>query len=746
MPADLTSLDQIGEGFFSFRIESRILRELGERLVKQPEVALLELVKNSYDADATVCKISANEAESEISISDDGYGMTRDEFKFGWMTIGSSAKAKKQSSRKFVRTITGEKGIGRFAVRFLGKELEIESIAYDKELRVYTVLTAYFNWPKFDRDEDLGEIKVPYQLHSLGKRANSGTRLVIRDLHQSCDEINFSAVRTGSLGVVTPYHSLMRKIPKRRRTTKAQSDPGFNVVIDPAPEGSSSDTANAVLENYVIRASLTLAENRVLLEVFAKDQKKPVLSISDSYRSSIETMYADIRFFPDRKGTFTNLPVNGRRAKAWMKDHSGVAVFDRSFRVHPYGLERDDWLLLLFDNARRARNPRSSIAQRHFTMDEAVRKSTQTNYMLKLPTPNQLIGLVQVEGQRSTDPTKGGLIASADREGFVENVAFDELVDLVRGAVEAIASCDRDLQLKAEEKERRRTIARVRKETKEAIREIESNANIESSEKVRIIDRLLKTGELVEQHEEATLQRESVLQTMSLLGVVAGFMTHEFGTAFDDLRRAQKIISSLSKKHVELAETATSISGHIENLREFVAYSQGYIQAADNAPQKTYPAKPRIKQVQRIFGTYASDRRIAVEIEIESGVKAPRIPVSLYNGIALNLFTNALKAVTAKSGKGRRRIAFRAWNEVGSHFLEVSDTGIGIPHGLTDTIFEPLVTTTKSNKDPLGSGMGLGLSLVRRGVEAWGGEIKIIDPPPDFITCVHVRIPLEQAT
>jgi hypothetical protein len=47
----------LDHGSLSFTIESRILRELGERLVKQPEVAVLELVKNAYDADATNCVI-----------------------------------------------------------------------------------------------------------------------------------------------------------------------------------------------------------------------------------------------------------------------------------------------------------------------------------------------------------------------------------------------------------------------------------------------------------------------------------------------------------------------------------------------------------------------------------------------------------------------------------------------------------------------------------------------------------------
>jgi signal transduction histidine kinase len=118
------------------------------------------------------------------------------------------------------------------------------------------------------------------------------------------------------------------------------------------------------------------------------------------------------------------------------------------------------------------------------------------------------------------------------------------------------------------------------------------------------------------------------------------------------------------------------------------------------------------------------------------------VPVSLYNGIALNLYTNALKAVTAKAGGGPRVIAFRAWNDQQWHNLEVSDTGVGIPTALRERVFDPLFTTTGSRRDPLGSGMGLGLALVQRGVTAFGGRVDVVDPPPDFVTCVRVRLPL----
>jgi signal transduction histidine kinase len=147
--------------------------------------------------------------------------------------------------------------------------------------------------------------------------------------------------------------------------------------------------------------------------------------------------------------------------------------------------------------------------------------------------------------------------------------------------------------------------------------------------------------------------------------------------------------------------------------------------------------------VKRVFGKYAEDRNISVEITAETSLVAPLVPASLYNGIALNLYTNALKAVTAKASVDPGQIAFRAWNGHRWHYLQVSDNGVGIPAVLKDRVFDPLFTTTDSRRDPLGSGMGLGLALVRRASEAFGGRADLVAPPPNFATCVQVRLPLQ---
>ncbi len=745
--------ETLSHGTLKFSVEGRLLRELGERLVKQPEVALIELIKNAYDADAPSCDVIYR-VDSDVTITDTGHGMTLDEFRRGWMTIGSSAKAAEPTTREYGRNVTGEKGIGRFAVRFLGTRLALTSIAYDPDRRVRTRLTADFDWPAFDREDDLANVKVPYTLVEAEPTDAIGTVLHITQLRAPAALVKLKTVRNAVLSVVSPYGALLpendgsAESPKRRRGRTA--DPGFSVTIQPADESAGDPSAHGniaatVLANAVLRAHLTLRGDRLDLRVYRRSEKRPLLRVNERYVHMIGDVTADIRFLPVREGSFAGLPVDGRIARAWAKEHGGVAVFDRAFRVLPYGTEADDWLQLDADHAKRLREPRSTLAKKHLTMSDAERTSTTTNYMLRLPYANQLIGVVQVAGVRGVHATKRehGLVAAADRQGFVANAAFAQLFDVIRGAVEAIAAIDRKLQLEQEALDYKTTLRKLRAETRAAVREINANPRIRADVKKRLVQHLVGAQAAADETAQRARDREERLEVMGLLGIVAGFMTHEFGVALDELERGKKKIATLATRDPALREVVKALDVHLVSLREFVLYSQGYIRGASAVPERVYSARPRIQQAIRIFGKYATDRDIAIVLDVVNTVDAPRVPVALYNGVVLNLYSNALKAVMSRAGHDVRQIAFRAWNDKTFHTLEVSDTGIGIPSALRNRVFEPLFTTTEGNQDLLGSGMGLGLSLVRKGVESFGGTVEIVDPPAGFATCVRVRLPLE---
>lgn len=735
---------RLDAGALTFSVEARLLRELGERLVRRPETALIELIKNSHDADARECRVARR--PGQVVISDDGVGMTFDEFAGAWMRIGTASKARSEYTASLGRSVTGEKGIGRFSVRFLGEQLHLDTVADDPKWRRRTRLRATFDWPAYDASEDLGSIEVPYELTGVSDDIATGTRLVISKLRPAAGELDENQVRTASIGLVSPLSSLINV--KQTRTDK--TEPGFRLILDDGETSddekndTSSDIALPVLDAFALRARLRLRGRRLTLQIFAASAAQAEFELTDTVAGRCGDLQADIRFFPRRVGMFRDLGVDGRIAYTWIRENSGVAVFDRNFRVSPYGEPSDDWLGLSADVARNTRKPRSSLAQKHFPMTDAEQSSTAENWMLRLPQSSQLVGVVQVAGSRgSTKSADEGLVAAADREGFLSNTAFTELKDHVRGGVEAIAMVDRRLQRRQEDAERARRLRSLQDEAAAAAEEVEQNPNISRAEKTRIVKAIKTIASDASAHEAATRERIRQLEVMSLLGVVAGFMTHEFGVALAELDTAYQVFVKALKAVPDIEIDFSRFEAARKRLVEFTDYSTAYIRGSRTTPERPYSVLPRVTHVCRTFAGYADERDVTVQTEIDKALLAPQIPTSLYDGIVLNLFTNALKAVTGTAAPANRRlISFRAWNEKTSHYLEVVDTGVGIPEVLWERVFDPLFTTTDSRNDPLGSGMGLGLSLVRASAQAFAGKVRLIAPPPGFSTCVQVEFPL----
>lgn len=291
----------------------------------------------------------------------------------------------------------------------------------------------------------------------------TGTKFNISKLRIDPEKFDLDIVRTSSIGVISPLSSLLVQMGKR--IDQDQQDPGFKLNTQKGEGTTDSDVASLILDKFTLRAKLELIRERIDLRVYKNGDEKPYFQVIDTYPNHLNALDADIRFFPRRKGAFANLLVDGRRAYSWIAKNSGVAVFDRKFRIYPYGMDSNGWLRTDADAARNHRNPRSSIAEKHFPMSVEEHGSTSENWMLRLPLSGQLIGIVSVEGQRVRDvsPEKDeGLIAAADREGFVENEAFHNLFDLIRGAVEAIAYVDRRIQQEQDQLKRETLVESIK--------------------------------------------------------------------------------------------------------------------------------------------------------------------------------------------------------------------------------------------------------------------------------------------
>lgn len=728
----------------SFQTQGRLLQELGERLVARADVALTELIKNAYDADADECTVRL--AANTLIVKDTGHGMTESEFLGKWMEIATPDKLRNRQSKLYKRSVTGSKGIGRFAVRFLGQKLKLETIASSGSRRK-SKLSITFDWPKIDQHQQLQSVKIPYKVEHVEVDAPAGTTLTITGLRNP-DEIQITKeLRTNLLSIAHPYAGL--ESGGFSRTGQSDDDPGFRISLPDEEADEEVELSKEILDCAFARLTITRRKTLTHFVIYNKLGRE-VLSRKIPGKSRISRgFFADIRYFPRRSGMFVGTKVDGRVAWGWIRDNknNGIGIVDHGFRVRPYGYGEDDWQQLGYDAGHRRREWRSSIMKQHFAMPGAASSDSKLNPMLYLPNFHQLVGAVFVESipaDKSASPDD--LTPSMDREGFVENDAFKELGDLVRTGLEMLAYVDHREQRKLEKKKRKAEATALREDLHSAVEFIETVPGLTRSDRSSVVQRFQQLSKELEDTEEYFRVGTSKLEMMGLLGVMAGFVTHEMQRILHGLEDLLGKTKRLERKDRSIKSIREDIQRSIETVAGQLEYSTAFVGAvheSQDAPG-SYSARGAAELIKNQFRSFADDRNIVVDLEIDRGVKAPPIPKALYNGVAMNLFTNALKAaVGGESASKAPRVVIKSWNEKSEHVFEVADSGIGIPPSIRKRIWDPLFTTTSATDyNPLGSGMGLGLTLVKRLVSDVKGKVQIVDPPPGFSTCFRVTYPL----
>ncbi|MBJ9947805.1 sensor histidine kinase [Acinetobacter bereziniae] len=743
-----------------FTIESRILKELGERLVNDSSIALTELIKNSYDADASFCNVTIT--DDQIIIHDNGHGMSFEEFANKWMKIATANKLNESLSRIYGRKVTGSKGIGRFAVRFLGKYLTLETISENKDGQ-HIKLTATFDWDMLDEHDDLTTLEVPYNTQNT--REPCGTRLIINSLRNEAhltDE-QVKKVKTNVIQNTSPifaiindiknnldnidipqYKIIAEKIINGESKSNRIIDPGFDIYFNRNDLNDEPENlATQILNNYVINAKLFIKDSKLKIILDHNISDTPPIKpfeIND-FKNNIGTaIYADIRFFPKRAGVFNNKGVNGTVAWQWIKHNQGVKVYDHGFSITPYGHDDDDWLYLDRDSARSRRDWSTDLMNYYFPMNPEDAGSTKRNPMLALPNNHQLIGAVFID----SDPSKeeDTLLPSMDRQGYVNNESFKQLKNVIRFIVELIAYHDKRINLHKEDQRRKERYGSRIDELDAVINEIRSSPTLIAEDKERIIEYYTRAKDDFEELENYDKEARESLEIMSLLGVVAGFMTHEYEAALHNLQVASAKIKALADKDPSLKESAIQIDKSISNFNGYIEYTRLFIENLHQAVIKPYYSLDILEMVTDNFDNFRKERNIKLIFEIDEDLQAPLIPAAMYQGLVLNLFTNAMKALINEK-HNNKRIVIQAWNEPKKHIIQVLDNGPGIPAGVRNRIWDPLYTTTSKDTNSLGSGMGLGLALVKRVVESQKGKISLLDKAPaDFNTCFRIELPL----
>ena len=179
---------------YHFDITPHIVKQLGEQLVSDEITALLELIKNSYDADASYVSIEINTTgkylknkllypnhEGFIEVEDDGFGMSEETIMKSWLIISYSHKRVMKEAKKTTpegRTPLGDKGLGRLSTQRLADICEIFT---NEEGEKGTHVA--FNWKDFEQELALSEVRV--QAESFESKRKKGTSLVLANLKHS---------------------------------------------------------------------------------------------------------------------------------------------------------------------------------------------------------------------------------------------------------------------------------------------------------------------------------------------------------------------------------------------------------------------------------------------------------------------------------------------------------------------------------------------------------------------------------
>ncbi len=339
-----------------FNIDSRLLLQLGEKLVTNRAVALAELVKNSYDADATEVTVSLKNITKlggTIIVRDNGYGMTVSTFKQTWMRIATIDKEKNPVSIKYKRQKAGEKGIGRFACRRLSKRLEIKSVAITEDGNKEE-MTAIFDWASFTPGSDVDKVPVKYSTIPADSETPTGTTLILKDTKDIWDGWDIRRLRNELTDLISPTTF---KTDYESEEVPSEYDPGFFIDFQ-CPEFPAKE--DRLDKTFFNKAWAKLTGN-----VDGKGKATYKIKVLNPILNEIEKSYERTETFKDLRNTelenyFMVYDARFFRGSDWAlgkaqeigRERGGIKVYADNFRVFGYGEKGDDWLKLDYDRAR----------------------------------------------------------------------------------------------------------------------------------------------------------------------------------------------------------------------------------------------------------------------------------------------------------------------------------------------------------------------------------------------------------
>lgn len=774
----------------TFTVDTHVFRELGELLVGRDSTALLELIKNSYDADATEIVVAAvnlgTAALGQIVIRDNGSGMDADQFVKGFLRIASRYKEEgTRRSRHFRRRYTGSKGIGRLAAHKLAKSMEVYSVCGEPLQTSKESLRALIDWETIEKKETLAELAGEISLETglLGRATKPGTTITLRQLRRAWSDkerLRFvNECRSFQVPEILrePLPSRVLSTPllfptPRLRDAKSE-DPGYEIRL----EGDFSEG-----DNYW---DALVDATKWVLEIDSKNDKRKVCYSVTPTKSTLKT-------FPEaRKRTFEHshpYPDEGPFFQArilvrdeqipksilqWSRQMSGVRVYLEGFRVLPYGEPGDDWLRIDAD-----------VARRSWKTDEVFEALVESDgdagdWQLSVLPNNSYTGAVFL-----TQDDAPSLRMLVNREGFVSDRAFDTLWEIVRRAIDlltrtraATKAPTRARAREEREKAREQQVAVPGEKAAKAIQVEGAEAPIrgfartpntileatsEAMASIRDARETLAVGgdpELVNRYlevsrtalDQVVSSAERVQDSAAMLRVLASLGTqmasfvHEIrgllGMAIavhDAVERLRADSSIRGEARKKLAYVHQSLGDMRQQIERQAAYLVDITSPDARRRRSRQRFSERFDAASRLVMPAIERRGIQLINRIPARLKSPPMFPAEITVLFSNLLTNAIKAA---GQSGMIQVRGEELRD-GGCCLVLENTGVAVDPSEGERWFQPFESTTTEMDSTLGHGMGLGLTITRDLLEQYGATIKFIEPNPEFATALKLDFPM----
>ena len=713
---------------FKFTIDAELLAELGERLVGKPHIALAELIKNSYDADATQVTVKFLPDKNRIEVTDNGHGMTLHEFRDYWMRIGTTHKRDVRQSKKLGRQMTGSKGVGRLAVQFLANGLIIRTVPSDT---AYKGLEAQVNWKEAAKVKELTEVRVAYDEYNRTRSDMPfphGTSIILSELKNKWEIDSVRKLASEIWWLQPPFGAAI--------SDRDDSDNHFRVHF----QSARSDFAEifekqirAIKSIWIARLVGKNVDGTVTLSLQFPGEQPTIheYSIADfshndgkfNKEKNLNKAHFEIRIY-NLSGR-QRFGIEVKKARKYFEEHGGVHVYDGGFRLPYYGLPTSDWLRLEYDHSHRK------------NMSELFPKEIQVRRALNdLPTLGRILGVVNISTSR--EPNLNLMIT---RDRLTETTAYDDLVTMVRYALDWYANETARRKIEAKKRE---SSPEPTSQTLERIEQVLEQYEPDIPEDVyrKVHDNVQEATKKVKSNQEIVLKQMGLLAPLATAGISALSYQHELKKQFAFVEGIINRMKDVQTTDLQLRQDLTSLSVDLELWLERAKATNGlfdYIADAENTK-----LRHRFRAVSVIRDIAIQTRFLARGIEIdysqlEDELFLPKASFAEWGAIFQNVFINAFNAMLDSS---KRLLQVSSQSDQKTQEILIQDTGHGVSLQDSSRLFDPFerASSISPERRALGyGGTGLGLTIVRLLADNIGCRVRFVPPQDGFRTAFSIQ-------